>query len=483
MLVVRALRSRLPNVALATLTCVGCGPKEVTWERDGIQYTKRTDDASVDESVMDELAQHRSAVFDYLGLHPPEDVKLSYHKYFDRDDLKKRSHCSPFVGGCFFAAHGVETRHRLDRHELVHAYTSYLGDKPKIIEEGLAEVLSCDQPSRQAREVAAEEAWSTSAWQATRFADVERLYRAGGAFVGHLLQTLGPEPFMRFYVSLAAGDEFATAAAKFEQVYAEPLATTWHVAMANRNADGGCVFPVECLAPLWEADALNVELRKTENAALGHSERFVIDGTTIPARTLVSDGLTMTHVLIAPPQENSWRLGTCDTTRLVDAELGRDGGGNFRADALTLGLAPGRYWFSTSTSELATRRLGATLGAPEACTALEPLTLIDGKHLLGVSRESLTALGKTRADGGSSDWSLRLDTGLQSGRVKVECSLGVRVEVCETCAYTACQVACETSKSGVARGDRATVGTDAVLRIHLQEEAGFWLRLSREHTR
>lgn len=460
----------------------------MTWERSGIRYVKRVDDTSVDEAVVEQLVQHRAAVSSYLGLNPPADAVLTYHKYLDRDDLKKRSHCSPMVAGCYFATHGVETRHRLDRHELVHAYTNHLGDKPKLVEEGLAEVLSCDKPSRPPREVALEAAWSLTAWQSTQFADIERMYQAGAAWVGYLLQNKGPDSFMRFYTSLAAGDEFAQAATKFEQVYAEPLASSWLAAMANRNADGGCVFPFECQAPPYREHGARDAHLGAPVSTPGASGARTNSNADASIRTLSSDGLSLIQVEVASQPADGWRLGTCDTTRLNDADLGRDPTGRFRADTVTLGLAPGRYWFPsdavTVTEQPVTEQpLARAFGAPEACPVLEPLVLSKGVHLLGVSRESLTALGQASADTEVRDWTLRLDTGLHGGRVKVECSPGVRLEVCETCAYTACQVACETSKSGVARGDMESVAVPAVLRIHLQADTGFWLRLGRQHAR
>jgi hypothetical protein len=435
-----------------------CSPREVTWERAGIRYTKRTDDATVTADVLDDLHRHRDVIGAYLHLQPPPGSVLQYRKFRDRDDLSKRGHCSAISAGCYFDQFGVESKERLDAHELIHAYTGYLGAKPKIVEEGLAQALSCERQTLGSVELAAELGWSKRAWQSPFFRDIDALYRAGAAFVAYVLQTHGAERFMQFYSRLAAEDELEAAAAKFSEVFGAPLDEVWQAALANRDVDRACVYPMRCVEP-----PLSTEFT-----------------------TYRSDGQTLLSVTPEQSAPLNWRFGACDTSPMSDAELDRTGGGLVRADEASLALGAGRYWLSRESIARTTRPLREVMGTEQECTSLQPIAVSERELLLGVSRDSLAQLRKrvssqpdaTRAAGGS--WILRANVDSAQGRVRVECSPSARVEICAACDYTNCRMACETGRSSEAIGDSAATSGSAVLRIHLQEDVGFWLRLRRE---
>lgn len=445
-----------------------CSPSEVTWERAGIRYTKRTDDATVTADVLDDLIRHRDVIGAYLHLHlqPPAGAVLQYRKFRDREDIAKRGHCSAISAGCYFDQFGVESKEPLDAHELIHAYTAYLGTKPKIVEEGLAQALSCDQPTIGRVELAVETGWSKSAWQSPFFRDIDALYRAGAVFVAYVLQTRGAELFMCFYADLAAEDELETAAAKFEAVFGEPLRHVWDAALANRGADRACVYPLRCSEP-----PLSTEFT-----------------------THHSDGLTLLEVTPEQPGPSNWRFGACDTSPLVDTDFDRRADGQLRASDVSLAFGAGRYWLSRESITRTTRPLGEVLGTElvgkeQGCNDLQPFAVTEHERLLGVSRESLALLrtsllakpGQQTSQDGS--WILRAQVDSPAGRVRVECSPSARVEICESCDYTNCRVACETGPSSVAIGNGVGAEGSIVLRIHLQEDVGFWLRLRREeHT-
>jgi hypothetical protein len=443
--------------AVATLlTLVACSPREVTWERAGIRYTKRVDDPSVTADVLDDMLRHRDVIGAYLHLQPPAGSVLEYRKFVDREDIAKRGHCSAVSAGCYFDQFGVESKQPLDAHELIHAYTAYLGTKPKIVEEGLAQALSCEQPTIGSIDLAFDVGWSKSAWQSPFLRDIDALYRAGAAFVAFVLQTHGAERFMAFYAKLAAEDELAAASAKFTEVFGASLEQVWTAALANRDADRACVYPLRCAQP-----PLSTEFTSYR-----------------------SDGLTLLGV--TPEQQRSLelRFGACDATPMADVDLDRTGAGSVRAEEANLALGAGRYWIERESIARTTRPLDEVLGTELQCAELQPLAVSEREQLFAVSRQSLASLAKRdkRAlrDGA---WILSGKIDSPDGRVGVECSRSARVEICEGCDYTNCQIACETGRSSVAIGTGLSRDKPMVLRVHVQEDAGFWVRLRREKQR
>lgn len=434
----------------------GCRPREVTWERDGIRYIKRVDDTTVTADVLDDLSRHRDVIGAYLHLKQPPHSILTYRKYLDRDDLRQRSHCSEASAGCYFDQFGVESKARLDAHELIHAYTAYLGTKPKIVEEGLAQALSCEGPTIGSIEIPVTMGWSRAAWQSPFYRDLDALYRAGAAFVAYTLQSYGAERFMAFYTKLGAEDELGVAATKFEQVFGSSLAESWSAALANRDADRSCVYPAHCAEPPFST---------------AHA-------------TYRSDGLSLLSVVPQQTGSFEWRFGACDTSPLHDVDLDRSGDGMLRAAQIDVALGEGRFWFRRESVARTVRPLGDVLGTEETCQSLEPLAVNGDDRLVAVSRESLGRLAKRlHRTPGDSTWTLRAKLESPGGRVRVECSANVSVEICESCDYTSCQLACETGKTSVAIGDPATVSRDPVTRMHLSNDAGFWVRLRRDEQR
>lgn len=443
----------LAGATVLSLLLGACGPREVTWERAGIRYTKRVDDPSVDADVVEELIRHRDVLAAYLGLQPPRGSTLRYRKFLDRDDIGKRGHCSAVSAGCFFDQFGVESKQPLDVHELIHAYTAYLGPKPKIVEEGLAQALSCEQPTVGSVDLAAEVAWSKHAWQSPFLRDIDALYRAGAAFVAFVLRTRGAERFMEFYSRLGSEDELPAAATKFAEVFGEPLVGVWVDALANRGADRACVYPTRCALP-----PLTPEFSVFE-----------------------SDGETVLQMTSNEPGDRDWRVGACGTTALEDADVDRTGDGAVKAHVASLALGRGRYWYSREAVAVTKRPLAEVFGSDQHCSTLEPLEA--GEQLFGISAQTMATLREAdqRAPVNGS-WILRAKLDVPEGGVLVECSPSVRVEICESCAYTNCRTACETGRPAEAFGNGVVSRGDAVLRVHLQKDSGFWVRW-RAHTR
>lgn len=440
--------------ALVVCAMFSCSPKERTWELDGVTYVARVDDPAVDATLVQRLATHRETLRRYLGLEQPP--PLRYHKYLDKDDLRRRSRCSAVTSGCFFAEHGVESHESLDAHELIHAYTAALGDKPKIIEEGLAEALSCNGQPVLNVELSVEAAWRRASWDTGLLKDMDRLYRSSARFVAYLLQVYGPEPFMSFYRRLDANDEYDRASEAFREVFGTTLAATWEAALRDRSPDRACVYVTQCAGPdLFEGSLAQVS---------GDREGvFVADGRTVlgaqPAPGATSPEL---------------RLGGCDRTRVPEQLVASASRGAVFSRAAEIVLAPGKYWIESKSMAVTRRASAAVFGTEATCSRLESRHLVHGERTIwAFGSDSLVHSGSSAEAATAVSYQIASDASSRA-RLAVECSSGVRVEVCESCDYTRCHVACETGKSLPLQieADRA------VIRLVPTEQRGFWVGIT-----
>lgn len=433
---------------------VGCGPKERSWELHGVTYVARADDPAVDATSVQRLVTHRETMRQYLGLE--QAPALRYRKFLDKADLGRRSRCSAVTSGCFFAEYGVESHEPLDTHELIHAYTASLGDKPKIIEEGLAEALSCSGQPVQNVELSVEAAWSRASWDTERLKDLDSLYRSGARFVAYVLQVYGPHAFMSFYRRLEANDEFERASALFHEVFGTPLEATWEAALRDRSPDRACVYVSECAGPeLFEPS--------TDRFAGDHEGVFLADGGTI---------LSVRPVTGASSSE--LRLGGCEGTRVSEHMVASASRGTVFSRPAEVVLAPGKYWVKSKSMTVTRRASSAVFGSEATCTQLEPQHLVHGERtLLAFGSNAALREGLVTDAATGENYKIASDVGAGS-RLAVECSSGVRVEVCESCDYTRCQVACETGKSVPVQME-----TDrAVMRLMPTEQRGFWVSIT-----
>lgn len=461
----------LPFGVSAFVGCLAaCSPKERTWQRDNVSYVVRHDDSSVDESIVDELVSHRDVISRYLGLEPSSQA-LRYHKFRDGEDFARRSHCSEVTSGCFFHEHGVESSKPLDAHELIHAYTAALGDKPKLVEEGLAQALSCGDEPVVGVELSLEVAWRAASWQSTRLRDIDKLYRAGAMFVAHTIRRYGPLRFMAFYRSLNAGDETAAVAEKFQAEFGEPLETVWGTALSGPSIERACVYPLRCA----KLDAGEDMAPERETGRQSHVRSF--DG----------DSGRLLHV-VANPEESSpkLRLGACDGMGLPSETLPRSPRGEVLATDMYLALPPGKYWLAGQPSSTAYQSISAVMavervmGSKQQCASLQPLHIAaSGETLVTLPNPSQLVdeveLASERSAGALALISKLPPDASVDSRLIVECSRAVRVEVCEACDYTRCQTACETGRPK----PLSKMPHQATLRLLKFNDEGGWVRFRR----
>jgi hypothetical protein len=221
-------------------------PDDVLWSSEHFDYYTRAAEASACEGVVNTLERHHSAVIGYLGLRPSSE-RITYRKYVDAADLKVTGACPTDASACEHAKI-IETSEVLQRHELVHAYLEEWGSPPPLFSEGVAEALSCPDAVP----------WKPSGvgWRELRPGTALDLYGPGKWFVGYLLHTFGPEPFLRLYQGswyLASNEEIQ---ARVAEVYGRTLDELWAEAL---TAD-----PARICVRVWECAARSLNLAGEE---------------------------------------------------------------------------------------------------------------------------------------------------------------------------------------------------------------------------
>jgi hypothetical protein len=215
------------------------------WTSEHFIYESRPNDAAVCEGILTTLERHRAAVTGFLGISGPP-TRTRYMKFRGLADLRYAGHCSTDSAACFFAGVGIETQERFERHELIHAYLAYLGDSHKLLEEGVAEALSCGVKLPLFEELDWQRAFSQAAWQASTVVERRHLYQAGSWFVAYLLRTWPRENFIELYTHVHPGTDAVRVASVFQGIYGETLPDVWKRALSSRDPTAGCVYAYEC---------------------------------------------------------------------------------------------------------------------------------------------------------------------------------------------------------------------------------------------
>lgn len=412
-----------------------------TWRSEHFAYHSRPDDESVCEGILQTLEAHHRAVHDVLRLEANNRV-IDYYKYRDSRDLERHGHCSATSSSCFFSNLGIETSHAFERHELVHAYLSPLGDSHKLLEEGVAEALSCGAEHRAAVDVNWHLAFSPRHWRGADISELRRLYAAGSWFTAHLLRELGAARFLQFYSRLSPDAGAKRAAAEFQAVYGLDLATVWNHALAQEQPELACVYAYECSAPGTGAGPA-CEFANSFRALDFAPDQWVREQGATRSVRLVGCGQS-------PPLPHL--VGTDPWRGQVHGQLF-----HYLPDA-------GRYFYepASNRARLELHPLEKHLGAVEDCARLEAWTSNGERSLLfAVGQQALRELQPLLRSEHSSDnvaggaarpresaqpyWFLRWREQRLSKPTmyRVECADGLELGLCESCA-SACQTICDS---------------------------------------
>lgn len=434
---------------------------EVTWQSEHFVVHARSDDKSWCQGVLGTLEHHFAVMQDTLGFAWPEGARVQYHKFENQLQLRAAGVCSRNNDACFFADKGVYTTAPLELHELLHAYLAPLGNSHPVLEEGIAEALSCvGQPQSAAKPVPLAEAFSVDAWSSPNRAERRSLYRAAAWFVGEQFRRLGKERFLQLYTSLRRGQDLARVRAVFSRVAGEELDAAWQRALSNPDPDGACIRAWECAAPDASHSLERPWFQRCEQD--DHGFTFTLD--------------TPTWVKQQAPGRGAL-LGSCGPRPTPHAaRINRALGGN-DAELFWLALGPGKYFVqkrdAATRLQLAARPLAQSLGAD--CRSLDPLP---ASFVLGYE----IAFGEGQL-GPSPLWLVLRDTDPEAvPRYSVECSAGVVVRGCASCDESSCQSLCggETPPTLVTDGrlllnvqsTTAGAATIALGRVHRPVNAG-----------
>lgn len=444
----------------------GCAPKERQLVSNGFRYVAREDDA-IEPELLTHMGEHRRAIERYLRLDPQAVGEVSYHKFRDPKDLHKRGHCSPASAACYYRKWGVEASTAFERHELIHAYVAHWGDSHRLLEEGLADALSCDEYLPQKVDVTVEDAFSRRAWLSLDEAYVKRLYAAGARFTASLVRHYGPDRFREFYARTLPSYEYEQAQAAFADVFGANLADAWQRAHQTDVVDAACLRAFECSLPdVGNVGETQADATFTLTVKPGELLQFVND------------------------ERRPWKLGACDEHLVLPYEGERlRASGQLRGQAQWLALAAGKYWVELGASRLTRLPLYQHVVDPAQCKNAVPLDVGDQGEVFFALDASVAPvdtapvhLAEVRKPGGAATdlpvslnaLALRLRVGSSASLpVTMECSDTARVELCTACDYMQCQVAC-----GQGSAPSLLMSEGAVLKVTTPRNAGnLWFRL------
>lgn len=244
---------RLCSVLLLTGIVCACKPRDrglkdaVVRKSEHFEYLAAPHDASVCDGLLDELEARFTALRQLLNFPWPAGKRLHYTKYPSVPSYRERTRCSSNNASCFKASFGVESPDALNAHELVHGLLSYLGDSHPLLEEGIAEALSCeggwlaDRAWVPLASIMRRELWSAEG-------DARRnAYAAAGRLVAMLLRQHPAQRFRDLYALAEPHASLEELSGLFRQFYGQPLERLW--VSAEQSQERACLRTFECAAP------------------------------------------------------------------------------------------------------------------------------------------------------------------------------------------------------------------------------------------
>lgn len=184
-----ALRASLLACALA-----GCAdeaepglPSDIEWRSEHFVYHAREDDTDVCPALLDRMERHFDVIHDAIGLPWPEGRVIHYYKFLDADDYAAAAGCPEESSGCARGGNAYAYA-AFHEHELIHTYFAALGSPPRLLSEGVADLLSCDMLDFVGAATVADMPVNA---QEIEFYDPERdvPYVMGSILVTHLVET------------------------------------------------------------------------------------------------------------------------------------------------------------------------------------------------------------------------------------------------------------------------------------------------------
>jgi hypothetical protein len=190
--------------------------------------------ARVSAADLQWLENHYSSSRAFLKF---QDHLVEYHLFSSIEEVEKI--CT--IGGSVFPACAKGTKVYAARvpyeHELIHAYMAPLGRAPPLLEEGVADGVSCEGGPI----VGGWPSWQVVA--ALPAANQDAVYRAGVALFGFLTRRFGIDAFVEYYGMARPTLDPEIFRLDFEAHWQMPLDEAWQEMQVTRNGTGG-LWPI-----------------------------------------------------------------------------------------------------------------------------------------------------------------------------------------------------------------------------------------------
>jgi hypothetical protein len=248
---------KLPILSILLLGLASCGdgpgpglPSDIEWRSEHFVYHARAGDDDVCPAVLDKMERHFDIMVATTGLSWPEGRVIHYYKFLDAHDYEAAASCPADTSGCARDGNAYSYQ-AFHQHELVHTYFAPLGHPPRILSEGVAEVLACGpfefmSVAALRRELAAAELDDTAEIELIH-PERDTPYVLGSNLVGNLIATYGWEAFLDLYRGpWHSGDE-AELEQNFQDLYGVSFESAWATAK-NVASHASCVPAWACAA-------------------------------------------------------------------------------------------------------------------------------------------------------------------------------------------------------------------------------------------
>ena len=238
--------------------------------------------------MMDWLEHHYKTISDYLEVSLPASKKINVYTYSNQDDLSE-SVCGEIQGvspdGC---SDGLNTYSYLTYypHELIHAYSTLLGNPPLFFQEGLACVVGCglwDENQWIERSVDIKQYMETKVFKQLRGSEFLDVYDAAAGFTSFVIDHYGKVGYLEFYSRTSWDESIEEIGIEFLRAFGESLdiAVGRWVEGPPQSRGDACLYLAECATKL----IVDEEDRETFND-IGCKHALAPDTELHPLRTI-----------------------------------------------------------------------------------------------------------------------------------------------------------------------------------------------------
>jgi hypothetical protein len=280
-------------------------PNDFVWRSPHFVFHARARDAASCPEVLTTLEQHFEFLHGMLGFIWPTGRTIQYYKFADSADFSAHAPCPRGAGGCA-DGNDVYSYDLFEQHELVHTYLWPYGLPPPLVAEGTAVALACNR--------------SIPDWPALSLSDAirirdpltdTRLYDTGGRLVRHLLDSYGPELFMRFYPALRAHATFVDLDRALRGVFGAGADEIWAAALAT---PASCPPPFACSRDTLPGDGTPTPVAPTCGPPAARTFALAADGNVAISGSAVTtlgscDSIPFSPLKLLPASDGVSHVG------------------------------------------------------------------------------------------------------------------------------------------------------------------------------